>query len=194
MNIAYIKALHIIFVVTWYAGLFYIVRLFIYQTEANQKEEPERSILIQQFRIMQKRLWYGITWPSAILAPAFGFWMYFYNFSYYFTQPWMHLKLIFIVGLFLYQIRCQFIFDNLKKEIYKQSSFSLRIWNEVATLFLVAIVFLVVLKSSGSFVWSMLGFFLFAAVLMSAIYLYKKIRSENQTKDANQTDKTETKK
>ena len=59
----YVKALHIIFVVTWFSGLFYIVRLFVYSAEANEKSEPERSILLKQFGIMQKRLWYGITWP-----------------------------------------------------------------------------------------------------------------------------------
>ena len=185
MDIGYIKALHIIFVVTWFAGLFYIVRLFIYQTEANQKPEPNRTILVEQFKIMQKRLWFGITWPSAIFAPVFGFWIYFNNFSYYFTQPWMHLKLIFIVLLFLYQIRCQFIFNQLKNNVYKNSSLHLRIWNEAATVILVGVVFLVVLKSSGSLVWSMLGLFLFTAVLTSAIFIYKKIRKENDKSETN---------
>ena len=64
----YIKALHIIFIVTWFSGLFYIVRLFIYNTEAGQKAEPEKSILQRQFSIMIKRLWLGITWPSAVLT------------------------------------------------------------------------------------------------------------------------------
>lgn len=187
MEFAYIKALHIIFVVTWFAGLFYSVRLFIYSTEASKKTEPEKSILIDQFKIMQRRLWYGITWPSAILAPLFGFWLYFKNFSYYFTQPWMHLKLIFILALFLYQIRCQFIFKLLSKNIYKYSSLHLRIWNEVATILLVAIVFLVVVKSSGSLVWSMLGLFIFSTVIFSAIYIYKKIRKDTEQKNASET-------
>ena len=64
----YLKSLHIIFVITWFAGMFYIVRLFIYNTEANEKAEPERSILQRQFNIMIKRLWLGITWPSAIVV------------------------------------------------------------------------------------------------------------------------------
>ncbi len=64
----YIKAIHIIFIVTWFAGMFYIPRLFIYATEANEKSEPDRSILQKQFAIMSKRLWLGITWPSAILT------------------------------------------------------------------------------------------------------------------------------
>ena len=72
----YLKALHIIFMVTWFAGMFYIVRLFIYNTEANGKTEPERTILQKQFGIMIKRLWLGITWPSAILTLIFGPWLW----------------------------------------------------------------------------------------------------------------------
>ena len=76
MDFLYLKALHIIFVVTWFAGLFYIVRLFIYQTEAAQKPEPAREILQTQYKLMSKRLWYIITWPSAILASIFAFWIW----------------------------------------------------------------------------------------------------------------------
>ena len=72
MAYAYYKALHIIFVVTWFAGLFYIVRLFIYHVEALEKAEPEKSILANQFKVMQKRLMYGITWPSMFLTVIFG--------------------------------------------------------------------------------------------------------------------------
>ena len=71
----YLKALHIIFIVTWFAGMFYIVRLFIYNTEAGNKPEPEQSILQQQFGIMIRRLWLGITWPSAILTLILGVWV-----------------------------------------------------------------------------------------------------------------------
>ena len=67
MTFQYLKALHLIFMVTWFAGLFYIVRLFIYHVEADKKEDPEKTILTHQFKLMEKRLWYGITWPSAIL-------------------------------------------------------------------------------------------------------------------------------
>ena len=73
MNILYIKSLHIIFIVTWFAGLFYIVRLFIYHAESNQKQEPDRSILIDHFKVAEKRLWFGITFPSMILTYVFGF-------------------------------------------------------------------------------------------------------------------------
>jgi len=70
-----IKALHIIFVVTWFAGLFYVVRLFVYQAEAKDKPDNERAVLEPQYKLMAKRLWYGITWPSMILAITFGTWM-----------------------------------------------------------------------------------------------------------------------
>ena len=64
----YIKSLHLIFVITWFAGLFYIVRLFVYHIEANNKPSPEKEILIKQYKLMSYRLWYIITWPSAVLA------------------------------------------------------------------------------------------------------------------------------
>src|SRR6476661_6146732 len=99
----YIKALHIIFVVTWFSGLFYIVRLFIYTTEANEKPEPERTILIKQFQIMMKRLWYGITWPSAVLTLLFGLYTLFYgNWNRVLFDEagrWLLIKLIFVVFL-----------------------------------------------------------------------------------------------
>lgn len=169
----YVKALHIIFVVTWFAGLFYIVRLFIYFAEAAEKTEPERTILQNQFRLMQKRLWYGITWPSAVLTLIFGPWMlYMYG-----TIPgWLWLKIGFVAGLYLYHFSCQKIFNQQQKGILNYTSTQLRIWNEVATLFLVSIVFLVVLKNSLDFIWGILGLVLFAVLLMLAIRIYKKLR------------------
>src|SRR6187455_1219350 len=95
----YIKALHIIFIVTWFSGLFYIVRLFIYNAEAEEKQEPEKSIMHNQFNIMIKRLWFGITWPSALLTLVLGGWMWF---MYYALPDWLILKLVFVFGLYLY--------------------------------------------------------------------------------------------
>jgi putative membrane protein len=100
------------------------------------------------------------------------------NFSFYISQPWMLLKLIFVGGLWLYQIQCHVMFSQLKKSIYKHSSIKLRLWNEVATLFLFAIVFLVVLKSSGSLVWAMLGLFALTAIIFLAVFIYKKQRDK----------------
>ncbi len=180
MNILYIRALHIIFVVCWFAGLFYIVRLFIYQVEANEKTEVEKNILIPQYQLMQKRLWYGITWPSAILTMVFGFWMYFDNFDYYLSQPWMLLKLVFVGVLFLYHLQCQYIFNKMKTNSYSASSMKLRLFNEVATILLFAIVFLVSVKSTGSLVWGGLGLVAVAAIIMGGVFFYKKRREKNE--------------
>ncbi len=176
MNILYIKALHIIFVVTWFAGLFYIVRLFVYHTEADKKPEPERSILIRHFKKTEKPLWYGITWPSMIGTYLFGFWMAYETYGFDFPS-WLLLKLAFVLGLTLYHLQCGLMFWNLQHDKLRYSSFGLRLWNEVATLFLVAIVFIVVLKDAGNWWLGLAGFILFALLLMGAVYLYKKRRT-----------------
>ena len=171
----YIKALHIIFIVTWFAGLFYMVRLFVYSAEANDKSEPERSILLKQFGLMQKRLWYGITWPSAILTLIFGTWI---GIIYGSLPTWLLVKLFFVLGLFVYQLSLQLIFNQQQKENFKWTSQRLRMWNEVATLFLIAIVMLAVVKDLLSLVW---GVGVLAAVtflLLLAIKIYKKYRKE----------------
>ncbi len=171
----YIKALHIIFVVTWFSGLFYIVRLFVYSAEANQKPEPEKSILLKQFSLMQKRLWYGITWPSAILTLIFGGWLWYLFGS---LPTWLLVKLCFVVGLFIYHISLHIIFKQQSKGIYKYSSQQLRIWNELATLFLIILIMLAVVKQMLSVAGAIAGLIAFAFVLMMAIKLYKKYRKE----------------
>jgi len=171
----YIKALHIIFVVTWFSGLFYIVRLFVYSAEANAKPEPERSILLKQFAIMQKRLWYGITWPSAILTLIFGTWLWYLFGS---LPTWLLVKLLFVLGLFFYHLSLHAIFKQQAKDLFKYSSQQLRLWNEIATLFLFTIVMIAVVKQILSVVWAIAGIVAFAIVLLVAIKLYKKFRNE----------------
>ena len=100
----YLKALHLIFIVTWFAGLFYIVRLFIYHAEAESKEEHERSVLQGQYKIMEKRLWYGITWPSMVLALVFGLWLAEVNNLWF--SPWFQAKLVLVLLLLLYHLEC----------------------------------------------------------------------------------------
>src|ERR1700722_3146784 len=95
----YIKALHIIFIVTWFSGLFYMVRLFIYNTEAGGLPEPDQTILRRQFSVMIRRLWMGITWPSAILTLIFGPWMLLLMGS---VPLWLWIKMMFVLGLYLY--------------------------------------------------------------------------------------------
>ncbi|MDQ3535545.1 MAG: CopD family protein [Bacteroidota bacterium] len=176
MAFLYIKALHVIFIVTWFAGLFYIVRLFIYQTEANVKPEPERTILIKQYKLMSRRLWLGISWPSAIATFIFGLVL-----LHYFAPDipfYLWIKLGFVAGLYIYFFICHFIFRMLQKDVYKYSSQSLRIWNEVATIFLISIVFLIILKNTLSMIYGLIGLLIFSVVLVVSIQIYKKVRKE----------------
>lgn len=178
MAFLYLKALHIIFVVTWFAGMFYIVRLFIYATEANAKDEPAKSILQQQYTLMSKRLWYGITVPSAILTLIFGpivLWKggYLNDFA---SQTWLHVKLLFVLLLYIYFFTLHRIFKEQQQGIFKYSGQQLRIWNEVATIFLVAIVMLATVKQGMSWLWGLAGLAGFVVLLMMAIRIYKRLR------------------
>ncbi|MBY0482388.1 MAG: CopD family protein [Chitinophagaceae bacterium] len=178
----YIKALHIVFVITWFAGLFYFPRLFIYNTEANDKPQAVKEALQAQFRIMMKRLWYGITWPSAILTLIFGLTVMFNGgWEKLLTDPagrWLLIKLIFVVLLYVYHLTLHQIFKQQINDQFKYSSQQLRVWNEVATILLIAIVMLATVKESISFVWGIVGLLLFIGILMSAIKIYKKLRKD----------------
>jgi len=177
---SYLKAIHIIFIVTWFAGMFYIVRLFIYNTEANDKAEPERSILQKQFAIMIKRLWLGITWPSAILTLILGPWVMFlgnWDKTIFEEQGrWLLIKLIFVVFLYLYHFSLHRIYKEELRGIFRYSSQKLRIWNEMATIFLIAIVMLATVKLGISLVWGVGGLLALVIILMSAIRIYKGMR------------------
>ena len=157
--------------------MFYIVRLFIYNTEANEKPEPEKTILQRQFNIMIRRLWLGITWPSAILTLIFGPWMWYamYNWQ---LPSWLAIKLCFVIGLYAYHFTLQAIYRQQSKGIFRFTSGQLRIWNEIATIFLIAIIMLAVVKQGMSLLWGLLGLVLFIILLMSAIKIYKLIRNK----------------
>jgi len=179
MDSLYIKSIHIIFVVSWFAALFYIVRLFIYATEAQTKDDIARPILTQQLLLMQRKLWYIIGWPAAIGTTVFGWWMIFINPA-YLSLPWMWLKLIAVGFLCMYHWQCQRILAQQKQGVFKFSSTRLRLFNELATIFLVAIVFLVVVKSTSGLMWGLVGMFVFAGVMILAVYIYRK-SSNKQT-------------
>ncbi len=178
----YLKAIHIIFVTTWFAGMFYMPRLFIYNTEANDKPENDRKVLQEQFGVMMKRLWYGITWPSAILTLGFGTWvMVAGGWDKLLFQPegqWLLVKLFFVLALYAYFFSLHAIFKQQVRGVFKYTSQQLRIWNEVATIFLVAIVSLAAVKEIESFAWSIAGLVAFIIVLMAAIRIYKKLREK----------------
>ena len=177
----YIKALHIIFVVTWFAGLFYIVRLFIYHSETKDRPSPEKEILQKQYALMSKRLWTIITWPSAIITLILAIILLSIPpGTAYLKQGWMHLKLGFVILLYIYHILCQIIYKQLQNNQIKYSSGQLRIWNEIATIILFSVVFLVVLKSTINWVFGVVGILGLMVFLMLGIRLYKRLRDRKK--------------
>jgi len=162
--------------VSWFAGLFYIVRLFIYHTEADTKPEAEKSILQGQFKIMEKRLWNIITVPAMILTLVTGIVMLYMN-PILLKSAWMHIKLTFVLGLLVYQIITWKILKNLQQNIVKKSSKYLRIWNEIATLLLVCIVFIVSLKHATNWIYGVLGLVLLGMVVFLLIRLLRLLKT-----------------
>jgi protoporphyrinogen IX oxidase len=170
------KALHIIALVAWFAGLFYIVRLFVYLRETFDRPPDEQAVLRPLLSLMAYRLWFGITWPAGIVALTFGsamlpwFWP---------LAPWLQIKLALVVGLVGYHLACHRLHARLQAGEAVWSSTAFRMWNEVATLFLVAIVFLVVLKDVRSLGVATVGLGLFAAGLMAGVLVYRRLRERN---------------
>ncbi len=174
----YLKALHLIFVITWFAGLFYIVRLFVYQIEAYYKPSPEKEILGTQLKLMAKRLWYIITWPSMILAVVFGVWLLSIRIVLV-TDVWMQVKLGFVLFLIIYHFVCHRYFKQLQKDQVKHSSNYMRIFNEGATIVLFAVVFLVNFRYTIDWVYGTIGLILFSILIMLGYKIYKRIRERN---------------
>jgi putative membrane protein len=176
----YLKAIHIIFVVTWFAGLFYFPRLLIYNIEAGDQPPGTREILRKQFGIMMRRLWYGITWPSAILTIVLGTSVMLKNHwdQVLFMEAgrWLLVKLIFVILLYIYHFSLQYLYNQQRKGIFRYSSQQMRMWNEVATIFLVAIVLLATVKTSISWVYGVISIIGLIIVLIIAIRVYKKLR------------------
>jgi putative membrane protein len=173
----YIKAFHLIFVITWFAALFYIPRLFIYHIEAAQKPASEKEILTRQFKLMARRLWYIIGWPSAVLATLFAIWLLLIM-PEWMKQPWMHVKLGFVVLLIIYHLKTHQYFLQLQRNEIRHSSGYMRIWNEGATLILFAVVFLAILKNAFNWVYGVLGILILGVLLMLGIRGYKSMREK----------------
>lgn len=171
----YLKAIHIIFVVSWMAGLLYSVRLFIYHTEAQEKSELERNILTKEYERMERLLWNAIATPAMLLTITAGISMVFLVPG-WLNQSWLQVKLGFVLGLIMYHFICQNMMQQMRKGIYKFTSTQLRIWNEVATILLFAIVFLAVLKNALSWIYGVIGLLLFSLIIMSAVKIYKYYR------------------
>ena len=150
-------------------------RLFIYFIEAQQKSEAEKNILSPQLILMAKRLWYIITWPSGILTLIFGLWLLWLNPS-LLMMGWMHIKLTFIALLWLYHIKNHKLYGQMKAQKLTWTSSKMRLWNEVATVALFAIVFLAILKTSIGWIFGVSGIIGLGILLMIGIKAYKNYR------------------
>lgn len=175
----YIKALHLIFVITYFAGLFYMPRLMVYLVEAADRPQAASDIIIPQLQLMMRRLWQIITVPSAILGLIFGLWMLWIN-PFLLGKSWMLVKLVFVGLLVLYHIKTHRFYKAFLEGNCQRSARFFRIWNEGATLILFAVIFLAILKDSIHWIFGLLGLFGLAFLLMLGIRLYKRHRNKNE--------------
>ena len=179
MDYLIVKAIHIIFVVSYFAGLFYIVRLFIYHTEALEGPEPERSVLHKQYSFMETRLWNIITVPALIIMTVTGIYMlYAMNWT-FLTQGWMHIKLLFVLFLFIYHFWAWKAMKKLHSGKTGLTSVQLRMMNEVATLILFVVVFAVMLKTlfTTYWWWALIAFVGMGILIMLIVKLVNKEKS-----------------
>ena len=177
----YAKAIHIIFVICWMAGLFYMPRLFIYHTEAKDQTKEAYTVLHKQFSIMENRLWWVITTPAMYITVFSALVMLYVNPS-LLQMGWMHVKLLFVAAMIAYHFISQRMMFNLRDEKSTLSSSKLRMWNEVSTVLLFSIVFTVVLKSALNWIYGVVSLLSLAIVLTILIKAYKKYRTSREGK------------
>ncbi len=171
------KTIHFIGLISWFAGLFYLPRLFIYHVEALEKLEPERSVLANQFGLMEKRLYNIIMNPAMVLTYIGGFTMiFYYGWDWFTANIWMHWKLGFVFLLTGYHHYSKGIIRKLSAGNIPMSSTQLRYYNEIATVILLAIVLLAVFKSRLDFIYAFTAVIVFVMLLVLGIRLYRRLR------------------
>jgi protoporphyrinogen IX oxidase len=175
------KTFHLIGVVVWFAGLFYLVRLFVYHAEASQEPEPAQTILKKQYEIMEKRLYHIITMPGMVVTVAMAIGLLT-------TEPeilrdrWLHIKLAFVAALLIYHFYCGRIMRKLAAGECKWSGQQFRALNELPTIFLVVIVLLAVFKNNLPTDITAWGIFGMIVVMVATIQLYAKKRKRDKEK------------
>lgn len=182
MAYSWFKAFHIIGFVVWFAGLFYLVRLFIYHVEANQEPEPARTILKNQYQIMEKRLYSIITTPGMLLTVAMALGLLTTE-PEVLKQTWLHVKLGFVALLLGYHHYCKRLMKQLAVDECRWSSQQLRALNEAPSLMLVVIVLLAVFKNNlptDITVWVIVAMII---AMVATIQLYAKKRRQDKEKE-----------
>lgn len=168
-----IKAIHIIFMVSYFAGIFYLVRLFVYDKDAEIKSKTEKQILKNQYLFMMRRLWNIIIIPAGIIMLVTGLAMLCSTDFFLLKQPWIHIKLTLLLGLVVYHFYCWKKIKLLKKNNNNATSIQLRMINEIATIFLFLIVFVAILKTQIFDIWKELfiGFLVLFAIIFAIVKL-----------------------
>ena len=160
MYYLYLKVFHIIGVIVWFAGLFYLGRLYVYHREADDRPEPERTTLKSQFSLMERRLYYGIVWPGLCISFVFVIALIIASG----LAGWLHAKLAFAAVLVVYHLWCGHLRKLLLNENCSWNGTKFRLFNEIPTLLLFSIVFIVVFKSAIS--WNALLLILAGLILV----------------------------
>lgn len=181
MSILIYKTIHIIAVVSWFAGLFYLGRMFVYHREALDKPEPDRTILIDQITIMEHRVYKIIMNQAMILSWVFGILMiYQYGMEWFKLNTWLHYKILLVIGLTGYHLYCNKMISYLGKGKLPMSSMGFRLFNEVPTIFLITIVALAIFKNATNPITLFVSILAIILLLILLTLLYKKIRSKPQ--------------
>ena len=136
----WIKALHIIAMVAWFAGLFYLPRLFVYHSESTD------LLSMIRFKLMERRLYYGITWPAAIVTTLLGGWLLLFNWPYYQQAGWFHAKLMLVMFLWMFHLFCGHYLSKFARDNNIKTTTFYRYFNEIPTILLIGIIILVVVK------------------------------------------------
>ncbi len=136
----WIKAIHIIAVVCWFAALFYLPRLFVYHADAHDEISNER------FKVMERRLYRGIMWPAAIATAIAGLILLFHQYDYYETQNWMHVKLVLVMVLGVFHLYCGYLRKQFEANNNKHTAKFYRFLNEFPTIILILVVIMVVVR------------------------------------------------
>ena len=178
MTYLIIKALHIIFMVSYFAGIFYLVRIFVYYKDTDAFESPKKEILREQYVFMARRLWNIITVPAFVLMTIFGTILILMNPT-LLQMSWFQFKIAFLIGLFIYHYwswKKVLEIKNLQNDELKTANLKLRQANEIATFLLFLVVFTVILKSLTIENWWQLitGFFVIVFVIMMTVKLVNK--------------------
>ena len=174
------KALHIIGVVVWFAGLFYLVRLFIYHREASEFDNDVKTAFLNQYTLMEKRLANIITTPGMILAVSMAI-LLLISESSWLTQLWLQVKLLFVLLLLIYHFFCYRLMSRFQQGIFEWTGKQLRILNELPTILLVIIVMLAVFKNSfptNAVTWFIFALVIFMAASIQYYARYRRLRSE----------------